>query len=168
MFVSFVANCQIINKQKITNGLSYVNVGGIDGIIFSKDVIIVPQPGDTLQRVTPTKTDVLAAERIIKDHLQYNAEENSNWSYVNDNYRSYVRQYCSFVNSKGEVLVYINALWRKNILDDIKFKKDDQTIGLPLWYEQWIIVLDGGNSYWQGLINITTKKVVMFSVNGVA
>lgn len=66
----------------------------------------------------------------------------------------YYKQVLAVINGKGEKEVYLNcvcaihypATWKKNLVN----------------------VMDGGNCYFQVRINLITKKVISFSVNGIA
>lgn len=62
------------------------------------------------------------------------------------------RQYCGLVSGHGERLVFINA-----------FCDRDQQRG---WKRHWVFVLDGGDCYWQAVINLTSGRVEWYEENG--
>ncbi len=61
------------------------------------------------------------------------------------------RQYSGAMNGKEEELVWINAFCNPSNGN---------------WKHGWIWVLDGGDCYWQAVINLKTRKVEVFEVNG--
>lgn len=68
---------------------------------------------------------------------------------------SYFRQYIATYNSKHEKEVWINFL----CIDEKSLKK-------MAWKEKWIIVKDGGNSYFNLKINLSTGKIYNLMING--
>ena len=58
------------------------------------------------------------------------------------------------LNTKGEKEVWVNCLWD---VDDIKKLQN-----------HIIFVFDGGACYFKVKINLTTKKILSFGVNGLA
>jgi len=79
----------------------------------------------------------------------------------------YYRQYICVTNERGEKEVWINfhcAEFFFNSLDNI-----DETIELlSAWKAGKLVVLDGGNCFFNLKINLTTKKYYDLSVNGEA
>ena len=63
----------------------------------------------------------------------------------------YKRQYIPTINAKGEKEVWINFFCNYDDRD---------------WKKEIILVMDGGNCYFQLKINLTTKKYFDFYVNG--
>jgi len=62
------------------------------------------------------------------------------------------RQYCGGHTAGGELLVFINAFCESSSHDD--------------WRKAQIDVFDGGDCYWQAVINLSTRRVEYFEVNG--
>lgn len=63
-------------------------------------------------------------------------------------------QYIGNLNDKGEQIIWINSIC--GCRNRKKIKKET------------IIVFDGGNCYWNVRVNIDTKKIFHFSVNGIS
>ena len=64
----------------------------------------------------------------------------------------YYKQFIAVINKQGEKEVWINCFCSKD----------------PKWKNEVVLVLDGGNCYFQLKINLTKKLVYDFMVNGVA
>jgi hypothetical protein len=110
----------------------------------------------------PTIEQVETAECILKEKLVSDAHlwsQKLDSSYTIEDYSSanglveiywHYRQYSGATNDRGDRLVCINSFcdpkrhWRRNFV--------------------W--VLDGGDCYWQAVINLTTNEVEVFEVNG--
>lgn len=102
----------------------------------------------------PTQDDIQAAECLLADRVaQWNAFESYSKDLTIHDTRDYYRQYCALQNAAGHRLLYLNAFCG--------------TWHLSRWKAQWIMVEDGGTCYFQSLIDLTSRKVLMFSVNGV-
>jgi hypothetical protein len=71
-------------------------------------------------------------------------------SNFNINLNNYNRQYIAVINSKGEKEVWINCICNTD--------KND-------WKKEIVLVDDGGNCYWQIIINITKKVSYDLFVN---
>ncbi|HEX8021412.1 hypothetical protein [Mucilaginibacter sp.] len=64
----------------------------------------------------------------------------------------YYKQVLAAADEKGGQEVYLNCLC------SLENNKD--------WKQRFILVMDGGNCYFQVKMNLKTKKVISFSVNG--
>ncbi len=110
----------------------------------------------------PTREQVEAAECILKEKLMDDAHR---WSHVLDSSYTiedhssakgrieiywHYRQYSGATNDRGDRLVCINAFCDPN----------------ANWRRDLVWVLDGGDCYWQAVINLTTRRVEVFEVNG--
>ncbi len=71
------------------------------------------------------------------------------------NYRRYFRQYAGFYNDKGEKCIVINYT-------------TDKQMWVTAGNKKWIYVLDGGNHFWQAIININRQALVDLHINGEA
>ena len=84
-----------------------------------------------------------------------------------DSIKNYYRQFICSIDSNGDSLVYINAMYRvlefpyKNKEGKFIFKRND-------WQHEINSVRDGGDSFWQILINFSRKRYILFRVNGEA
>jgi len=65
----------------------------------------------------------------------------------------YLRQYLGYYNARGEKVILINAFC------ETTYSKEELT-------RTWVIVLDGGECFYQIEVNLNTKKCSKFSVNG--
>jgi hypothetical protein len=150
---------KILKFDKLSSTSVYVKGNDFEGVVFAKnksldiDTGIVPPS----KRFTPNSEDILLGEKLL--HTDMDTCNNS-WKeakYVHRMLRKYIRQYIGYVNEKGEHIIYINAFIRE---PDFISKKD--------WLDHIPIVMDGGNSYWRIKINLNTKELFKFNINGVA
>ena len=110
----------------------------------------------------PTRQQVEAAECILKERLEDDAHR---WSHplhsalmIEDHSSTkgrvetfwHYRQYSGATNDRGDKLVCINAFC------DPKAN----------WRRDLVWVLDGGDCYWQAVIDLTSHTVDVFEVNG--
>ena len=110
------------------------------------------------KRFTPTKEEIFEAEKALKSKLKEanrNLENQYNSPIIHRNLKKYKRQYFGFINDKGEKILYINSLWKKN---------EEET----KWLQQLIMVSDGGSHYWNIEYNLETDELINLSVNGSA
>ena len=110
------------------------------------------------KRFTPTKEEIFEAEKALKSKLKEanrNLENQYNSPIIHRNLKKYKRQYFGFINDKGEKILYINSLWKKN---------EEETE----WLQQIIMVSDGGSHYWNIEYNLETDELINLSVNGSA
>ncbi len=110
------------------------------------------------KRFTPTKEEIFEAEKALKSKLKEanrNLENQYNSPIIHRNLKKYKRQYFGFINDKGEKILYINSLWKKN---------EEET----KWLQQIIMVSDGGSHYWNIEFNLETDELINLSVNGPA
>lgn len=102
----------------------------------------------------PTLNVLEEAECLIEDRI---AQWNEFESYSKDlrirDTRDYYRQCCLLQDRTGHQLVYVNAFCGQWQLDH--------------WRRQWVVVEDGGTCYFQALVDLTSRKVLLFSVNGI-
>ena len=110
------------------------------------------------KRFTPTKEEIFEAEKALKSKLKEanrNLENQYNSPIIHRNLKKYKRQYFGVINDKGEKILYINSLWKKN---------EEET----KWLQQIIMVSDGGSHYWKIEYNLETDELINLSVNGSA
>lgn len=125
------------------------------------EVAIFPESSNDLMqqnRFTPTKEEIFEAEKVLKSKLKEanrNLENQYNSPIIHRNLKKYKRQYFGFINDKGEKILYINSLWKKN---------EEET----KWLQQIIMVSDGGSHYWNIEYNLETDELINLSVNGSA
>ena len=109
-------------------------------------------------RFTPTKEEIIKAENALKSKLKFINNPLMNQSsspIIHKNLKKYKRQYFGYINEKGEKILYINSLWKKN-------EKETK------WLQQIIMVSDGGSHYWNIEYNLETDELENLKVNGYA
>ncbi|MEL1246871.1 hypothetical protein [Flavobacterium helocola] len=125
------------------------------------EVAIFPESCNEIMqqnRFTPTKEDIIKAENALKSKIKEvnrNFENQYNSPIIHRNLKKYKRQYFGFINNKGEKVLYINSLWKKN-------EKETK------WLRQIIMVSDGGSYYWNIEYNLDNDELMNLSVNGPA
>ena len=115
----------------------------------------------TFEKFSPTIEEIGIAKKLSKDYID-SLEQNRNPEIVkqygkllNFGDSDYFRQYVGYVDSKGNRIVFINAVCKSyGQKSDLK--------------KNWIFVLDGGSCFYQIKVNLTNKKCTDFSVNGEA
>lgn len=110
--------------------------------------------GPKLKRFMPDEIEIAKMEAELFqniDTILQKQGEAYNTEGIADHLAVYRRQYFGFYNKKGEKIIYVNLA-----------KVND------LWgYEcQELIVLDGGNSFWQICYHVKAKRFFSLSVNG--
>ena len=86
---------------------------------------------------------------------------------IKKNLENYYRQYVPYINENGERVIEINAFCE--ILENPPNPEKGITEWTKMdWKNEYVMVDDGGNCYWQITINIDTKEYKDLMVNGVA
>jgi len=124
--------------------------------------------GKDCNQIELTTNDLAIIETLLKKCIdEYNPEKEKEFNEVNSSHpeynyskmnfvidlKRYKRQYIPMINNSGEKVVWINCFcntWDKN------------------WKNDLIIVMDGGNCYFNLKINLTTGKYYDLMVNGEA
>jgi hypothetical protein len=125
------------------------------------EVAIFPESSDEIMqqnRFTPTKEEIIKAENALKSKLKYINNpliNQSSSTIIHKNLKKYKRQYFGYINDKGEKILYINSLWKKN-------EEENK------WLNRLIWVSDGGSHYWNIEYNLETDELINLSVNGPA
>jgi hypothetical protein len=121
------------------------------------------------RKFTPTKHEIAAAERILKNQIKTVNERKPNQlghkQYIDQNLNKYFRQYVGYFNKDGHRVIRINMHWGKyTALDRLKGYWDNRL----QYTSDYSIVMDGGYRYWNVNVDLTTGTLYNFSVNGVA
>jgi hypothetical protein len=114
----------------------------------------------------PTYNQLKSIDSIIVTAIK-NRKDEYYEKLASDSINNYYRQYVFSIDSNGDSLVFINAVCYvddypvidKN--DEMHFKRDD-------WQHEIGNVKDGGDCYWQIMINISTRQCRYLIVNGYA
>jgi hypothetical protein len=113
-----------------------------------------------LKRFTPTKEDILIAEKALKEQLEIMNKslmnQGKNCPVIHENLKRYKRQYFGFINENGEKIVWINLIW------------DKEKHALKCLSKDLIFVLDGCSHYWNIKVNLNQVKLLDLIVNGSA
>jgi hypothetical protein len=113
----------------------------------------------------PTIQNYRSAETLLISEIKKQSlTENSN-NLDTLSIRNYYRQYSFYMNENKDSMVHINAFCY--ILDSPVDSCGIMTFRPWNWRKEVIFILDGGDCFWQTLINLTTKKIEYLSVNGV-
>lgn len=160
--------CLVSCGQKKTETKKYENATSTNRVDTS---IFVVLPFDTSQIGKPTHLtadDLLKIETILKRCIiDYNPEQEKRFQEINDKHPEYKldkrhfiidltrykRQYMPTINSKGEKEVWVNCFCGQ-------WDKSSRT--------NPVIVMDGGNCFFNLKINLTTGQYYELIVNGEA
>lgn len=163
----FLSSCGQISNSKV-NPESKVNLQTID---TSQYAIIQYDTKDTLlfknvRATTLTQSEVEETDILLKKCIDnYNPEQQSQFDSISKTHpeynlkiqnfvidlSKYKRQYFPVVNSTGQKEVWINCFCND-------FEKN--------WKNEMLIVADGGNCFFNLVINLTTNSYYRFIVNG--
>ncbi len=115
----------------------------------------------TFEKFTPTEEEIGIAKELSKDYID-SLDQNRDTKIVKQygkllkyNDSDYFRQYVGYVDGNGNRIVFINAACKSY------GQKSDLN-------KNWVFVLDGGSCFYQIKVDLTNKKCIDFSVNGVA
>lgn len=144
---------RVLKSEKASDHSTRIKGNNFEGCIFSDNYIGIFPGGAESKPFTPSIEEVALAEKLLRqaiDTIHFYGHER----FVRNNLRKYLRQYFGYINSQGERIIEINALWKRDEDEDSK------------WLTGREFVNDGGDHYWQIKINLTNKECFAFSVNG--
>lgn len=126
------------------------------GYIFPADhTILMSIEGH--ERYTPSKIDIMLAERLLLKQLKKASSGMKNQSdgcpVIHKKLADYKRQYVGFISPHGEKILWINFIWKDRIPDE-KLMKDI------------IQVKDGCSYYWTIKANLFTLTLHDLTING--
>lgn len=140
------------------------------GSVFHKDYVFYfsKQWADTMF-FTPTQKEIELAELLLraeaKSQKKYKSNYNQERLYISMNLNKYFRQYVGMITPTGEKVIHINFHWdRYSIFERLRGYNDNR-LSLE---DDYSIVLDGGNRYWEVNVNLNTKKLSNIKVNGIS
>jgi hypothetical protein len=110
----------------------------------------------------PDTTDLIAAEQLIRQAVGTTEGELLSI----ESLPNYFRQYVGFRNTAGDRIIWVNALC--DIKNGMVEKNGEHILEPWPWTKELIIVDDGGDCYWNILLNIDKEEYSNFFVNGEA
>lgn len=169
----FILGCSHSNKNEATTTSYSYSIDSIDITVFVADSM-KNQIFPTNYKVVNTEiSEIVECENLLKDYIaQYNQRgihkadslnklHQNKYNFLTTDkeqflidLKNYGRQYISVKNEGCHKLVYINCF-----CNPLEF---------PYRHKDWVFVFDGGNCFFQLKIDLTDKKVIDFSENGVA
>tara|TARA_R100000697_G_scaffold116868_1_gene137823 strand:- start:656 stop:1129 length:474 start_codon:yes stop_codon:yes gene_type:complete len=157
--------------MKKTIGMIFFLVASLSGCAQIKDMMlktgkVFPDtysneylPFESQTRFTPTVSDAEIVETLIAEQIatlnKGMVNQGGSCPVIHDKLQSYYRQYVGYVDAKGERIVWVNFLWKK------EYKKSEIS-------EDVILVFDGCSYYWNVKVNLDKRTVFDLSVNGSA
>jgi len=178
LFIALAFNAlgqKVLRTKEVTDHSIHVIGSNFEGIIFTGSDFswIGEKDGDTVNKVKiyiASKAEITLTEKVLysqikdidKDHHYRNGLD------IFNNWRKYRHQYVFYETSGGEKFVWINCF---STIDDVRWSKEakdyfGKRLNIPSWYNRLIMAFDGGDAYWRVRINLKTKKIIEFNVNG--
>lgn len=172
MIIPILLSCSTAVKIKKSNieNISKTKYKSTCGIVLEKDYVYLFPDEFNGTRFTPNEEDILKAEIILENKIKETNTPNmmnqgDNCPIIHKNLKKYFRQYSGELNTKNEKIIYIKMLWNRFPFWHKVLGYEDQRDKYETGY---YFVLDGCSYYWQISINISTEKIELFTVNGVA
>ena len=159
----FIISCISKPHKNIDNQLTGVVSNNI--LVEGIDYVILPYSGNNREIEylfnNCTETDLTATDleniNIILNKAIDNYNKNAKGNFESDIIlSSYLRQYIAVINKNKEKEIYVNCFPKKH------FSEGDY------WKTNFIMAMDGGNSFFQLKINLTKKTYYEFNTNGYA
>lgn len=165
---------KIIKTEQVTDHSIHITSSDFEGVIFFEKYKGEYDVYDTAEYkknswYTPTVKDIESTEKVLVSELKNKAKTKkgkyNDAKIVFNELKSSYRQYIGYINPQGEKLICINGFpddegWAKE-----RSRKPPYNL---VWYQDIFRVFDGGPSFWHITINLTTKKIIFFGVNGIA
>ena len=98
------------------------------------------------KRFTPTVEEVEHAKRLIENNLDGNKDLKA----LNE----YVIQFFGYINTDGERIIWANYICKEGVYKD--------------WQKERMMILDGGNCYFNVSVNMSTSEVFDLRIHGEA
>ena len=164
ILLTLLPNFTAAQDVKVIHGKEFL------GVIFPTEYDLPCQENpDRQYRFTPSLEQIQTLEESLKAHIKIinSSKPNQGKHYgpiVHKNLQKYVRQYVGYIDKNGELIVYVNCLWKRDTQPSQRYGK----AFLESWEDEWQIVFDGGSYFWQIRYNLNTNEFFGFSVNGIA
>lgn len=108
------------------------------------------------QRFTPSIDEVNQAEILLK--AEFKKSNGKNKRFILKNWKDYKRQYFGYLNSNDEKILFVSFFLNEEVEN-----QNDQ-----FWRERYEFYLDGGPANWVAKMNMSSRKVEVITINGVA
>jgi hypothetical protein len=163
-------NVQVKKDSSVSNFM----IDSIDITVWATN----PHIGQTIKAsdkvIKLNKSQIIESESLLRDYIiRYNIDGlkrvdslsrhfselkhkkiQINKKYILIDLKNYGRQYVAVLDSSNHLIVYINCFCNPTEFEDR--------------HSNWIMVEDGENCFFQVQLDLTTKKIKEFSINGVA
>lgn len=164
----FSCNSELKMIEKPTEYSEIIKFRQIIGAKFSEngDCFMCLQ---NFKRFTPSLEEIKNAENILCKNIRKTNSKKINQGHgcpiIHKNLNIYRRQYFGYFNEKNEKVIYVTFNKNKlKLIEKIKgFQKDES----DNWKKEKEIWFDGCSNHWEIKINLTTKTLFEFGVNGI-
>lgn len=167
----FLMSCKTTFKivENPTDYSTVIKKGRVTGVVFKENATCFLCLQDK-KRFTPTIEEIEKAELILKRNLKTINQKRINQVHkcpiIHNHLKSYRRQYFGYIDKNGNKIIYVTFNWnRYNLLDRIRGYSKDESDN---WKKEKEMVLDGCSYHWEIKINIDTKELFEFGINGIA
>ena len=132
---------------------SYIKGKHFAGYAFPKEYAIKGLPPES-NRYTLSRENIIEAEKLLRDSVPHLTNEHGH--IYKPHLKDYYHQYVGYITSNNHILVHIYLSRKGEIMYDNKVSKDI------------ILVFDGGDDFWEIVIDVTSKKILGFLQHGFA
>lgn len=168
-FAFFILSCSSEFKviEKPTEYSEIIQRRKIVGAIFSEngDCFMCLQ---NVKRFTPNLEEIKNAENILRKNIRKTnlkkINQGNGCPIIHKNLNIYRRQYFGYFNEKNEKVIYVT--FNKNKLKLIEKIKGFQRDKSDNWKKERENCFDGCSNHWEIKINLTTKGLFEFGING--
>ena len=132
---------------------SYIKGKHFTGYAFPKEYAIMGLPPES-NRYTLSRENIIEAEKLLRDSVPHLTNEYGHT--YKPHLKNYYHQYVGYITSNNHILVLIYLSHKDGMLH-----KDEL-------YKDIIQGFDGGDYYWEIVIDVTGKRILRFSQHGFA
>jgi hypothetical protein len=122
-----------------------------------------------VKRFTPNLEEIKNAENILRKKIRKTNSKKINQGngcpIIHNNLNIYRRQYWGYYNEKNEKVIYVtfNKIKLK-LIEKLKGFQKDESDNWKKERESWF---DGCSNHWETKINLKTKELFEFGINGI-
>lgn len=132
---------------------SYIKGKHFTGYAFPKEYAIMGLPPES-NRYTLSRENIIEAEKLLRDSVPHLTNEYGHT--YKPHLKNYYHQYVGYITSNNHILVHIYLSRKGEIMYDNEVSKD------------LILVFDGGDEFWEIVIDVTGKRILGFGQHGFA